>query len=345
MPEEPNLKLMGMWMLLVRTIRIEEEDIAWYRINGVPIRYSMRENSLISGLDCHEYPKRYLKLESYNFVDAYFSNRDNITIEDVKQKLLGMKPCSDRLKMAVLFFLGRIIKGKLKNSGPLDQFILRIVDRLDVCRTFPWGRLTFEDAIKGITHMMDLLKGEPNSSTGFAEFIILLEVIDSMLLPTVDEEIMLARIIDVEEEYEREGGQIFKKENKDKEKEVEASCNADLDSTLKALEERIVKSMGEGFTELKAQVETKLESMDGRLSGMEKTQKLLKRKARKMDRRLTSLEAKGNVDMNQGECMDFEQWGSMLLGMIHAHQSCDEPNRSEYWELVCQNYRDNIEPT
>ena len=71
----------------------------------------------------------------------------------MKQKLLAMKPCIDRLKMAVLFFLGRIIRGKPKDSGLLDQFILRIVDKLDVCKT--WGRLTFEDAIKGIKNMMN----------------------------------------------------------------------------------------------------------------------------------------------------------------------------------------------
>lgn len=176
MPQEPNLKLMGMWMLLLRTIRIEEEDIAWFGVNGVPIRYSMREHALISGLDCHEYPTRYLKLGSYKFVDAYFKDRARITIKDVKEKLVGMKPCSDRLKMAVLFFLGRLIRGKAKDSGPLDQFILRIVDRLDVCQTFPWGRLTFEDALKGIKHMMDHLKGEPNPTTGFPGFIIPLEV-------------------------------------------------------------------------------------------------------------------------------------------------------------------------
>ncbi|KAG2328645.1 hypothetical protein Bca52824_011373 [Brassica carinata] len=132
------------------------------------------------------------------------------------------------------------------------------------------------------------------------------QVINSMLLPTMGEEIMLARIIDVEEEYEREARKFSKKKNNGKGKEVEASSsNADLESTLKGLEERIVKSMGEGFAGLKLQAETKLESMDTRLSRMEKIQRYSKTKARKMDKRLTSLESKGNQDM------DFDQWGSM----------------------------------
>lgn len=256
MPDEEFLKLQGMWMLLMRTIRIEGEDAAWFAVNGVPIRYSMREHALISGLDCHEYPRRHLELGSSKFVDYYFGGKKKITIIDVKQKLESMETaCIDRLKMAVLFFLGRVIRG---NSGQLDPFILRIVDDLDVCRNFPWGRLTFEDAIKEIKHVMERLKGEVHYATGFNGFIIPLEVlafecipklgkkfrissdgasgdcprmcksrftkssmkgyplediydafgktktINSVLVPTVDEETLLARIIDPEPEYHRE---------------------------------------------------------------------------------------------------------------------------------------------
>ena len=178
MPSEKYLKLQAMWMLLMRTIRTEEEeDVAWFAVNGVPICYSMREHALISGLDCHEYPRKYLKLGGTKFVDYYFGGLKKITITDVEQKLLSMKtPCNDRLKMAVLFFLGRVIRGQAKDSRPVDPFILRIVEDLDVCRTFPWGRLTFEDAIKNIKHMMELLKGEVHPACGFPGFIIPLEV-------------------------------------------------------------------------------------------------------------------------------------------------------------------------
>ncbi|KAF8098416.1 hypothetical protein N665_0267s0001 [Sinapis alba] len=294
MLEEQNLELMEMWMLLLRTIRIEEEDISWFGVN---------EHALISGLDCHEYPSRHLKLGSYKFVDAYFSNREKITIEDVKHILLAMKPCSDRLKMAVLFFLSRIIRGKPKDSGPLDQFILRIVDKLD-------GRLTFEEAIKGIKHMMNLLKGEPHPTTSFAGFIIPLE----------------GKTIWWEEMYELDiaARKFSKKKDNGKGKNVEAlSSKTDLKSILKGLEVRIVKSMEAGFDGLKKNVETKLESMDRRLSGMEKTQQYLKRKAKKLERRLTSLESKGNKDMNRNDYMEFDQWE-----MNYDREECDKDTES-----------------
>ncbi|KAF8092453.1 hypothetical protein N665_0414s0004 [Sinapis alba] len=178
-----SFQLQGMWVLLMRTICIEEEDVAWFAVNGVPIRYSMREHALVSGLDCHEYTRSYLKLESTKFVDFYFGGEEKITIKDVEQKLLSMKPCNDRLKMAVLFFLDRVIRGKIKDTGPLDPIILRIVDDLEVCQTFPWGRLTFEDAIKEIKHVMELLKGKVHDACGFPGFVTPLEVLAFECIP------------------------------------------------------------------------------------------------------------------------------------------------------------------
>ncbi|KAJ4917694.1 putative protein-like [Raphanus sativus] len=65
MPDEEYLKLQVMCMLLMHTICTEEKDVAWFAVNGVPIRYSMREHAIISGLHCHEYPRRYLKLRGF----------------------------------------------------------------------------------------------------------------------------------------------------------------------------------------------------------------------------------------------------------------------------------------
>ncbi|KAF8104308.1 hypothetical protein N665_0175s0034 [Sinapis alba] len=161
MPDEPYLKLLGVWMLLLRTIPLEEgEESAWFAVNGVPIRYSIREHALISGLDCREYPSKYEKLDSFAFVDRYFNSHKEITMKVVEAKLLSMRACGDRLRMAVLYFIGIVIRGKGKYNAPFDSFVLRVVNDVEVCKTFPWGRLTFDDAIRSINHMMKHLKGK-----------------------------------------------------------------------------------------------------------------------------------------------------------------------------------------
>jgi len=52
-----------------------------------------------------------------------------------------------------------------------------MVDDLDACKTFPWGRLTFEDSIREIKRVMNHLKGEvTKDAVSFPGFIVPLEV-------------------------------------------------------------------------------------------------------------------------------------------------------------------------
>lgn len=83
----------------------------------------MRENALISGLECHDYPPNYEKLGSFEFVDRHFNSHSEIAMTYVKAKLLSMRPCGDRLKMVVLFFLGTVIRGNGRYDGHMDPFI------------------------------------------------------------------------------------------------------------------------------------------------------------------------------------------------------------------------------
>lgn len=155
-----------------------------------------------------------------------------------------------------------------------------------------------------------------------------------MLVPTIGEQIMLARIIDEEREYDRQGSPsdtwnywlnvkqktIWWKElyeldqvarrvlpkKKDKEKVTFAegsSSNSGLDSRLQGMEERILEFMGEGFVGLQVTVDTKLESLGSRMSGVEKNQRLLRKRAKKIEDRLTSIESK--VEPSLDEDMNF----------------------------------------
>ncbi|CAN6845541.1 unnamed protein product [Brassica oleracea var. botrytis] len=151
-------------------------------------------------------------------------------------------------------------------------------------------------------------------------------VINSVLVPTVGEKIMLARIIDEEREYHCEGStsdtwnhwlnvkqnkifwkelydldvaaRVFKKK-KDKEKVTfleDSSSKSGLES-LKALEEKILGAISEGFSGLKSVVEAKLGDMDVRMSKFEKNQRQLRRRAKKIEEKLTSIESNKNEEI------------------------------------------------
>ncbi|KAG5389344.1 hypothetical protein IGI04_030885 [Brassica rapa subsp. trilocularis] len=197
------------------------------------------------------------------------------------------------------------------------------------------------------------------------------EVINSVLVPTIGEQIMLARITDEEREYDRQGspsdtwnywlnvkqkniwweelyeldqaarGVLPKKKDKEKVTFAEgSSSNSGLDSRLQGLEERILEFMGERFVGLHVTVETMLEAQSSRMSVLEKNQRLLRRRAKKIEDMLTSIESK--VEPSHGEDMDFRQWDNDTYE--EKDKACSEKEKANA-EHEAGKEKDNIENT
>jgi len=140
-----NYKLMGMWILFLRTTSIEKKKEVCFVVTGVPIRYGVRERALIAGFNCKSYPANYPSFGSKNFVNKYFKT-GVIRWEDVRTKLMEMVPgrSKDRLRMVVIYFLKSIIAMPTKfgpNVTQVDDFCLRAASDLTFCKTFPWGEV------------------------------------------------------------------------------------------------------------------------------------------------------------------------------------------------------------
>jgi len=176
MHTDSNHKVMAMWMLLLRTACVDKKKECWFVVNGVPIRYSLQELALISGLYCHSYPKNYKAFGSLGFSGKHFGVGATVTYAKVKTKLLSMKKSSrERLKMAVLFFLCSVIIGKRKTgekAEAVEDFFLKSVEDLEWCKTFPWGRLAFDKNMKDIFHLMDHFDEELGAAWVFPSFVM-----------------------------------------------------------------------------------------------------------------------------------------------------------------------------
>ncbi|KAF8117959.1 hypothetical protein N665_0007s0008 [Sinapis alba] len=163
MSEAGNHKVMGMWMLLLRTTRIAKEKKAWFTVNGCPIRYGIREHALISGLNCRNYPLDYNLYGGTEFVTKCFGG-GIIRYQDVKAKVLSeMEPSRDRLRLLVWYFLSSVIVGQRKtgdDAPSVEPFLLRAVDDLNLCKTFPCGRLSFDYMMRHISHTMNHFEGK-----------------------------------------------------------------------------------------------------------------------------------------------------------------------------------------
>ncbi|RID62834.1 hypothetical protein BRARA_E01877 [Brassica rapa] len=59
---------------------------AWFVVNGTPIRYSLREHALISGLSCQCYLHNYGQLGGLDFARRQFPEGSRMAYEDVEEK-------------------------------------------------------------------------------------------------------------------------------------------------------------------------------------------------------------------------------------------------------------------
>ncbi|CAN7058384.1 unnamed protein product [Brassica rapa subsp. trilocularis] len=131
-----------MWVLVLRSAYSAKKYELWFVVIGVPIRYSLRELGLISGLYCLEYPPNHERLGGTTFMNNYFGGK-RVTYAALEEKMLAMKskPYEDRKKMSAMYFLAIIlVRGRKSGDGasPVDSFFMTIVDDLDACVTFPW---------------------------------------------------------------------------------------------------------------------------------------------------------------------------------------------------------------
>ncbi|CAN6923284.1 unnamed protein product [Brassica oleracea] len=184
------------------------------------------------------------------------------------------------------------------------------------------------------------------------------KVINSVLVPTIGEQIMLAHIIDEEREYDRQGSpsdtwnywlnvkqkNIWWKElyeldqaarvlpkKKDKEKVTFAkrsSSNFVLDSRLQGQEEKILEFIGEGFVGLNLMVETKLESLGSRMSDIEKNQRLLRRRAKKIEERLISIESKVEQSHGKDKANAEQESGKEKDNIENTEQEAEKKNEN-----------------
>ncbi|KAH0914921.1 hypothetical protein HID58_029367 [Brassica napus] len=151
------------------------------------------------------------------------------------------------------------------------------------------------------------------------------KVINSVLVPTVGEEIMLARIIDEEREYHCEGStsDTWNHWLNVKQKKIFWKELYDLDVAARLWKKKILGAMSEGFSGLESVVEAKLGDMDVRMSKFEKNQRQLKRRAKKIEEKLTSIESNKNEERNYGEDMDFG-WDDRDYGRAEGKENSEK---------------------
>ncbi|CAN6896314.1 unnamed protein product [Brassica oleracea] len=142
--------------LISRQLKVGKKNEVWFIFAGKPVRFSIREFTLVTGLNCRNYPPCTKKKSSKNLIEKpywgeLFGSMREVHVSYVIS-MLKKKTVSDRetrIKYALLALLATVILPTSHNPRILEQYAEKIKD-IDQFLAYPWGRVSFEMLISSI---------------------------------------------------------------------------------------------------------------------------------------------------------------------------------------------------
>ncbi|VFQ69324.1 unnamed protein product [Cuscuta campestris] len=177
-----------LWQLMVREANVEgaKGSEMWFVVNGVAIRYSLMEFSLITGLKCSQlapgYEEQYDKDSLPVFVKENWS-KGVVCYTSVVERFSKLCQLLDDegkkeyalqwiVKVATLMFVVLVLTGHAKKDAPVPKWILAIVANSDDSMSFPWGTWAFLESLRIqslgkdlVSEKKKLVKGRKTSNT------------------------------------------------------------------------------------------------------------------------------------------------------------------------------------
>ncbi|CAE5976049.1 unnamed protein product [Arabidopsis arenosa] len=142
---------------LSRQLEVAKPNEIWVLFAGIPIRFSLREFKIVTGLPCGKYPslkkkkKKGIAGKTIPFYSKLFGLEEDVTVERVIT-MLKKRIVSDpdmRIRCACL----AIIDGFLVPTSHYPKIVkapAEMVEDEDAFLAYPWGRLSFEMMMKSI---------------------------------------------------------------------------------------------------------------------------------------------------------------------------------------------------
>ena len=141
--------------LLLRRIKCKKYKEIWFLLNGKPLRFSLNEFVLITGLYTKGTPsekKIAAQKKNNRLINKYWSNRRGVTVDDVYTTLHELQSANtdDRVKLAFVYLLtGFLLARDSKTAIP--TWIFSFADDLKFFDKFPWGKICYNHLIEILT--------------------------------------------------------------------------------------------------------------------------------------------------------------------------------------------------
>ncbi|XP_073137024.1 uncharacterized protein [Henckelia pumila] len=148
-----NLSSQILWFLVMRQTYVTDDDEMWFVVNDRPIRFSIMEYALITGLNCsNSFPEE--EVEVSDFCGKYFQGSNKVYVNKVEMKLKELKSMDallsiERVKMSCFYFVCGVLWPLAPVKNPLvDKKNFSLIDDFDAFNKYHWGTIAFKRAIR-----------------------------------------------------------------------------------------------------------------------------------------------------------------------------------------------------
>lgn len=188
--------------VVVRLLKVNKKYEVWILFAGNPVRMSLREFAIVTGLNCRKIPeptkrkKNPLKVKLYwnkLFGSLKFCTVD-IAIDMLKKKVV--KGTQARIKFACLAITSSILFPSSHTPRIMPDHVEMIRD-LDEFLAFPWGRASFQTLVTSLISKDEITLSQ--SSVAIHGYVDAIQMVLLAAIPQLKEEITQSEPIVIED--------------------------------------------------------------------------------------------------------------------------------------------------
>lgn len=145
--------------LLSRQLDVVKENGIWVLFGRTPVRFSLREFKIVTGLSCGKYPVAEKKKRKGTagiktpYYGKLFGLEEDVTIEriiyNLKKRLIGVREM--RIRYACLALVdGILLPTSHYPKVKINKDHAEIIENMESFLAYPWGRLSFDKMMTSI---------------------------------------------------------------------------------------------------------------------------------------------------------------------------------------------------
>ena len=177
--------------MMSRQLKVKKKHEVWFRFAGQPIRFSLREFAIVTGLPCGTFPpKSKMKIKETITEKPYwpslYGKVEVVTVASVI-KMLRRRTVRDRetrIKFACLAILSSVLLPTSLNTK-ISREHAEAIEDLDDFYSFPWGRLAYEMLMNSIKERDEISLSQ--NTIAVKGFVLALQLVLVEAVPSLTE--------------------------------------------------------------------------------------------------------------------------------------------------------------